>query len=225
MLILRTLNPRFRRCFAFVVFTTIFLLVGSETGAPRTQTPADSKSIVYFPSETGGTGSFFSANLRAHDEPSLLDGARDPAVHAYRINWMAGQSGRSLFVRLLLNREGRGAITIVENPMSPKSSRTLQHTPTSMDVGKFLELVQKSGFWAMPSQEISTSAKAYKMDAGLWLFEGVRNGHYHFVYRSGPTLTPFTDMVHFLTKDLAGLDESAIPHPFPVSHDPVVRPK
>jgi hypothetical protein len=202
------------------------ILAGHANGAPQEQTSTDTKLLLYFPSEADGTGSFFAVNLRAYGEPSLLDAARSPDAHSYRLNWQSGSRNKSLFVRLSLDREGKGEIIIIENPMSPKSSRTLHRTAQGIDVAKFLEMVQKSDFWAMPPTEnVSNDTHEYKMDAGMWLFEGVRESRYHFVYRLGPTASPFTEMVHFLTKDLAGVDERASPHPFGVSHGSAARPK
>jgi hypothetical protein len=45
----------------------------------------------------------------------------------------------------------------------------------------------------------------------MWLFEGVRDGSYHVVYRHSPDPGPFTQMVGFLAKNLAKVDDSWIP--------------
>ncbi|HUJ31362.1 MAG TPA: hypothetical protein VLY23_08790 [Candidatus Acidoferrum sp.] len=52
------------------------------------------------------------------------------------------------------------------------------------------------------------------MDGEIWLFEGIREGKYHVVYRHLPEPSSFTEMVHLLAKDLAKLDDSWVPKAF-----------
>jgi hypothetical protein len=44
---------------------------------------------------------------------------------------------------------------------------------------------------------------------------GVPKGAYHVVFRRGLAQGPFRGMVHFLTRDLATIEESAVPDPSP----------
>jgi hypothetical protein len=150
----------------------VFPFIGLAS-APNTQTPTESKLAVYFPPEAGGTGSFFAANLDLQGEPSLLDAARDPALQSYRINWMSEAEGRSLFVRVSLTQNGKGEITVIENPMSPKITRTTRRTASSPDVAKFLEMIHAADFWAMPSQQ----------PAGPGITQPIRHGYRYVAFR------------------------------------------
>jgi hypothetical protein len=74
-------------------------------------------------------------------------------------------------------------------------------------------MVEDAKFWAMPAMEQENPdphRKPYKLDASPWVFEGVRNRSYHVVIRHGLEPNPFTEMVHFLAKDLARLDKPTI---------------
>lgn len=55
------------------------------------------------------------------------------------------------------------------------------------------------------------ATKSYELDASTCVLEGVSNGSYHIVFRRGPEAGPFADMVRFLAKDIANLDEAAFP--------------
>jgi hypothetical protein len=85
-------------------------------------------------------------------------------------------------------------------------------------VHRFLQRVEKSDFWSMPTLETEDPdphRRVYKIDAGQWVFEGARKGEYHVAFREGPQSSPFTEMVSFLAKQIAKLDESVIPHALP----------
>ena len=128
---------------------------------------------------------------------------------------MGGQHWRLLALRLSVNPDGSTGITCIEESGAPSNAHRAQLTDSDANVKKFLQLVEKADFWSMPSVEpeiVASGRRDYKLDAGPWVFEGVRNGSYYFVVRRGPKTSPFTEMVHFLAKDLAKLDESTIPH-------------
>ena len=93
-----------------------------------------------------------------------------------------------------------------------------QRTATREEVDQFFRTIEKAGFWSMPTAEPENpnpDRRAIKLDAGNWVFEGVRGGAYHVVFREGPEPSPFTEMVRFLAKDLAKVDESAVPRALP----------
>jgi hypothetical protein len=57
--------------------------------------------------------------------------------------------------------------------------------------------------------------RTISLDTVDWVFEGARAGTYHVVFRESPKASPFTDMVKFLARDLAKLDEATVPQPRP----------
>jgi len=158
--------------------------------------------------------------LSSFGEPSLLAAAQDPKVLSYRLDWLAGQTGVLLAVRLSVNPDGNADVTSVASYGKPRALHRAQHSVSGAEVEKFLQLVEIAHFWSMPPREQGNPdvrGNVYKLDASTWIFEGVRNGSYHVVFRRGPEQSPFTDMVRFMAKDIAGLDESITPDPHPAS--------
>jgi hypothetical protein len=162
-----------------------------------------------------GFGDFFSSYLSHFGEPSLFTAAQDPSAHSYRLDWLSSQHGYVLVVRILLNPDGGAEVIAIEESGKPDALQRTQNRLSGADVKKFLQLVEKADFWTMPAENPDPRRKAYKFDASPWVFEGVRNGSYHVVRRLSPNSSPFTEMVRFLAKDLAKLDDSAIPHAYP----------
>jgi hypothetical protein len=195
----------------------VFLFSGSnpQQGVPQSSASSATKAALYFPSgAVDGFANLFSDYLSRIDEPSLLAAAQDPSAISYRFESLAGQSGQMLAVRLSLNPDGSARIFTREESGTPRVLHRTEKSVPAAGVNKFLQLVEKASFWSMPAIEPENSdarRKAYKMDASTWVFDGVRTGGYHVVFRQGPEPSPFTEMVHFLEKDLAKLDESVIP--------------
>jgi hypothetical protein len=196
---------------------TAFLFSGlnSRQGVPQSSASSATTPALYFPSgAVDGFAHFFSDYLSRIGEPSLLAAARDPSVISYRFESLGGQTGRMLAVRLSLNPDSSARISAAEESGTPRVLHRTKNSASAADVNKFLQLVEKAGFWSMSASEPENPdarRRVYKMDVSTWTFEGVHNGRYHVVFRSGPEQSPFTDMVHFLARDLAKLDESVIP--------------
>lgn len=205
-----------------IVLCATFLLFASQCpgqGVPQNPPASANKANIYFPQDAiNGFSDFYSSYLNYFGEPSLLAAAQDPRAHSYRLDWTAAQHWHVLMLRLSLNPDGSAKLTCLEQskeePGKPAEVRRSELSPSNADVQRFLQLVGEAGFWSMPAleQDNSTpSLKAYKTDASPWVFEGVRDGHYHVVLRFSPESSPFTDMVRFLAKEIAKLDEPAIP--------------
>jgi hypothetical protein len=190
---------------------------GPQQGPPHDSTAT--AGTTYFPAGAlGGFTNFFSEYLSRLDEPSLLNGIEESGAVSYRLDFWSGQHARFIVVRLLLKRDGKIQITTIEQSRSPVVDRRAQYSASDIECQKFLNLVETARFWSMSTVEQRQSKdgpRPYRIDASNWVFEGVRNGKYHVVIREGPELSPFTEMVRFLAKDLGKLDESSIPHASP----------
>jgi hypothetical protein len=121
-------------------------------------------------------------------------------------------------IRFSLNSDGTATVVKFLLPRAINPSATVKPNKVDVnvsaeDAAKFRALVDSSGFSAMPTVEPPnpTPPKYYVFDGAFWVFEGLRGGTYHVVYRVNPNAGPFTEMVHFLAKDLAGLNEREIP--------------
>ena len=196
--------------------TTVFLsaAANSQQVVPQTPSSAATEVAVYFPpgEVDSSTESLFSSYLARFGEPSLLAAAQNPKVLSYRLTYLSSQHGSLLAIRLSLNSDGGGAITSTVQPPMPAVLQRTQLNVSDADGKKFLQMVENSKFWSMPTQENpDPHRRMYKMDASWWVFEGVRNGSYHVVFRRGPETSAFAEMVSFLANDLTEFGESAIP--------------
>jgi hypothetical protein len=202
---------------------TAFLFSGMNSQQAAPQSPASSAAATphYFPpGAVNGFAEFFASYLTRVGEPSLLIAAQEPEAILYRFESMAGQTGRTLAVRLSLNPDGSARIFTAEEFGTPRSLHRTENNVAPTDVNRLLQLVDRGRFWSMATIEPENRdlpRRAYKTDASTWVFEGVRNAGYHVVLRRGPEPGRFTEMVRFLLRDLAKLDESAIPRTFPAS--------
>lgn len=173
----------------------------------------------YFPKGTlDRFAPFYAAYLSSIGEPSLFAAARNTGAVSYRLICMDCGRPNLLVVRLNLNPDGSASVAIRSATLylsgQPSATSKSQHEVTGAEVSHFSRLVEKASFWTMPTDEpenSNTHITLEKNDAGHWVFEGVRAGAYHVVFREGPEISPFTNMVRFLAKDLAQLDETAIP--------------
>ena len=196
-----------------------FLLAAPAHPLPQdrnTQSPNDAS--FYFPKDTLNQNvvSFFSGDLSFLGEPSLLaDSRRDATTVSYRLTCKFCQEPNLLVIRILLNADGDATITTTTAALHSSGPPTVgdktQRTVTADQLAQLSRSIEKANFWSMPSTD-PEDAKFYKLHASQWLFEGVRGGAYHVVFREGPKPSAFTEMVRLLAKDLAKLDDSHTPY-------------
>lgn len=187
---------------------------GQGTGSSRV--PSENEAESYFPKDFSEDMTVF---LHYYGEPSLMATAKDSSVVAYRFESIAGQSGRSVAVRLVVNEDGTGKIFVADwfivRDSSGDGARVLRKSEMNVaaaDVGRFLHAIDRANFWKMPVTE-PPDPKRYTTDADTYVFEGVRAGEYHVAMRRGPEGGTFEEMIALLVRDLAGLKGTAIPPP------------
>jgi hypothetical protein len=187
---------------------------------PQNEAAPPKTSHSYFPKDTRDRfADFYSTYLASIGEPSLLAASQDPTTVAYRLVCMYCQRPDILVIRLSLKPEWNAAITTTTAASDIHGKVTVkdrkERTTSARELDGFFTLVEKAAFWSMPSSQQDNSGLP-KYDAALsqWVFEGARNGTYHVVFREGPEPSPFTDMVCFLARDLAKLDEPTVPRPY-----------
>jgi hypothetical protein len=141
-------------------------------------------------------------------EPSLLEAAKDPNSLLFRVSYISFPSTRQVAVRLTVNAVGSGQIVSAVKSHNAKEVERTKGNISAVDVRKFLELIEKSGFWTMSSVEQKTDKVGhgtYTFDGTLWLLEGVGNGSFHYVYRRNPATSPFTEVGRYLVEILPNL--------------------
>lgn len=160
----------------------------------------------YFPPGTAdGYANFFAAYLDYWGEPSFLAAAKDPNLVSYRADFMSGQKGYLFAVRLTMNPDGSAQLTTIESGKG--AIQKSQSNVSTEDAQHFLRLVDGSRYWTLPSAE-ELKPNEYVLDASVWVFEGVRQGSNHIVYRRPLGPGRFADMLGFLVKNIAHIPDS-----------------
>lgn len=175
----------------------------------------------YFPPDTKDPlADFYSRYLNFIAEPSLLTAAQGARAVSYRLICLYCNKINLLVIRLTMSSDGTGSITTTISTIGssgvPIVSNRSQRIATQAETEQFSRSLEKSEFWSMPTNDLSRPT-AYNMDAAAshWVFEGVRSGAYHVVFREGPEQSPFTEMVIFFAKNLSKLEDSLAPRVFP----------
>jgi hypothetical protein len=188
--------------------------LGSPRSPAKGSTQSTSDAPVYLP--PGQTdASLFSVILASLSEPSLLEAAKDSSVHSYRVSYFSPVPTHEMAVRLVVSADGSGQIASVVSSGEASGVKRTKNSVSSADVDKFLQLVEKAGFWSMSSnedteQKDAAGRKLYVLDGSFWMVEGVRNGSFHYVYRRNPKPSPITEIGCYLAKGLAKIDDSVI---------------
>jgi hypothetical protein len=145
-----------------------------------------------------GRARWYSCQLRALDEPSLLAEAKNPSTQSYRFLWLR-TFHHPVAVRLDIMLDGTSKLTvkIASGAGGYEPGKLIKNTSRSVtreETDKFLEEVKEVGFWELPSYE-----KTSGCDGAQWIIEGAKDGKYHVVDR----WTPSTGPVHSLGIGLA----------------------
>ena len=147
---------------------------------------------------------WYSEQLKALDEPSLLAEAKNTSTQSYRFLWLRSFHN-PIAVRLDVMADGTGRITVkVANGAGGyKPGKLIKNTSRSMaqeKTDKFLEQIKEAGFWKIPSYE-----KTFGFDGAQWIIEGVKDGKYHVVDRWTPSKGPIRELGMTLAFTLAQL--------------------
>ncbi|HUJ29892.1 MAG TPA: hypothetical protein VLY23_01330 [Candidatus Acidoferrum sp.] len=220
------MRPSAHRRFSVLVGAAAVCLLTAFINHPQNQesttkkrTLPDATTWKYFPQASAHDAMPYIAEfLNSSGEASLLAAAQNPAAVSYRFDAWLLPSGSFRAIRFLLNSDGSATIVkfLVPGPIEPLAAprpNKVELKVSAEDAEKFLAFVDTSGFWSMPTVQPPnpTPPKYYVLDGAFWVFEGVRGGSYHVVYRWNPNAGPLTELVQSLGKDLAGLNESEIP--------------
>ena len=151
-----------------------------------------------------GRARWYSAQLKALDEPSLLETSKDPALQSYRFVWLR-TFHHPVAVRLEVMGDGTGRLTvkIASGAGGYEPGKLIENTSrpvTREQTERFLNRVNSHGFWGLPSFEDHSG-----FDGSRWIIEGVKEGKYHVADRWTPGKGPVHDLGVTLAFTLAGL--------------------
>jgi hypothetical protein len=201
----KRLRPFFILTFCMTVLT--FPDSGSQRNLAQGSTPSASDGPVYLPSGQSDAA-LMPIILYSLGEPSLLEAAKDANFLSFRVSYISFPATTQVAVRLLVNADGSGQILSAVKSDQAKEVERTKGNVSATDVKKFLQLIEKSGFWSMSSIEQKTDEvgrRTYTFDGTLWLLEGVGNGSFHYVYRRNPAPSPFKEVGRYLLESLPKL--------------------
>ncbi len=166
----------------------------------------------YFPRGSLGayTDSFkaewYSTQLRALNEPSLLQLSQDKTRESYRFVWLRSFH-HPVAVRVDVRPDGIGELTLKVGSGAGgyKPGETVQNLSrplTLEESSMFLARLQKLDFWSLPSYK---NEERDGDDGAQWIIEGAKDGKYHVVDRWSPREGPVRELGITLALGLADL--------------------
>jgi len=186
-----------------LVCLAAFALLALPALAQSTYFPANA-----FDSNTDGDrfmAQWFSGQLTALQEPSLLAMSKDKSIQSYRFLWLR-TFHHPVAVRVDIRSDGTATLTTKiadgaggyePGKLTINTSRLLSKQET---VG-LLAAIKDSGFWPLPGLIPPNGG----MDGAEWSIEGVNNGTYHIVTRWSPANGPIYTLGRYFLFNLAQL--------------------
>lgn len=168
----------------------------------------------YFPERTFGDDSqsdrfvsaWYSRQLRALHEPSLLESSKLPSAVSYRFLWLR-TFHHPVAVRVDVQSDGRAILTTkITSGAGGYSAGDLITNETKTlgneEADRIIAKIDASGFWKMPAY----SREQAGADGSEWVMEAVVNGKYHLVSEWTPTKGAIHDLGTFFLFDLAKIE-------------------
>ena len=148
---------------------------------------------------------WYSAALKALDEPSLWELSKSQKGESYRFLWLR-TFHHPVSVRIDIRTDGSSQLTmrITSGAGGYGPGHLVKNTSTGLtkvQTNSFLSEVKTNGFWQIESPHGEPGG----CDGAEWIIEGVRDGTYRIVSRWSPTGGPVRGLGLFMLKDLAGL--------------------
>lgn len=193
------MNPRLRISVCCAAFAMLALSAAAQSGyfpANAFDRQRDSDQFV---------ARWFSTQLAALREPSLLALSKNKPAESYRFLWLR-TFHHPVAVRVDVHADGTAMLTVKETSGAGGYSPGRLVTSKSRALSKpetesFLQAIKAAGFWTLPGP-IPPNAG---MDGAEWSVEGVKDGNYHVVTRWSPTSGPVYTLGRFFLFDLARL--------------------
>jgi hypothetical protein len=154
---------------------------------------------------------WYGKHLRALGESSLIDRSVPDTVEIYRFTWLR-TFHHPVMVRLEHN--GYGALLTARETNGAggyepgKVFRTGEFHIESQEWCRFIELLNASKFWSLPSQSDDLGN-----DGSEWILEGIRGHRYHSVERWTPQDGAYYDACSYLLQ-LSGRDTKSLGNDF-----------
>ena len=155
--------------------------------------------IKYFPPDF--PAAWYEKDLEALKEPSLWQLSKAEKTQSYRFLWLRSFHN-PIAVRISVNTDGTSLLTWkMTSGATGRAGKLIQDTAFTLDSAQtslFLEKVERSNFWKLPSV-----LEDRGLDGAQWIIEGMRDGKYHIVDRWSPKDGEIRALGIFMSEDLA----------------------
>lgn len=148
---------------------------------------------------------WYSAALKALNEPSLWERSKSQKEESYRFLWLRSFH-HPVAVRVDIKPDGSSEVTVkitsgaggsAPGDLTKNASTVL----TKVQTDRFLSEVKKVGLWQIERRLRDQSGT----DGAEWIIEGVRDQAYCVVTRWSPKNGPVRELGVFMLEQLAGL--------------------
>jgi len=149
---------------------------------------------------------WYTSQLAALQEPSLLKQSKNPSAQSYRFLWLR-TFHHPIAVRLEVKADGTGILTTKiasgAGGYAPGHLVTNTSKPlTRQQTESFLYKIDTDKFWELPPVLLK---EQQGNDGSQWIIEGVKDGKYHLATQWTPSQGPIHDLGIALAFGLAGL--------------------
>jgi hypothetical protein len=168
----------------------------------------------YFPAKTFGddpqldqfVSGWYSGQLTALKEPSLLELSKVLPTESYRFLWLR-TFHHPVAIRVDVQADGSATLTtkIASGAGGYKPGNLVVNTTRALtkdETQKLIARINDSGFWQLPSYERNSGGT----DGSEWIIEAAVHGQYHLVSEWTPRNGPIRDLGTMFLFDLAKID-------------------
>jgi hypothetical protein len=146
---------------------------------------------------------WYSSDLKALEEPSLLELAKSPGSISYRFLWLR-TFHNPVAIRLDVMSDGTSILTtkVTNGAGGYSPGKLIVNSTRKLSLEQlrgFLKSVEKTRFWIMPTLDEERNG----CDGSEWIIEGVKDGQYHVVTRWSPDSGAVRELGLILLSDLA----------------------
>jgi hypothetical protein len=149
---------------------------------------------------------WYSHQLSAFDEPSLLTQSKDPSTQSYRFLWLRSFH-HPIAVRIEVKPDGTAMLTtkVASGAGGYPPGHLVTNTSkplTKQQTESFLHKIDADKFWELPPVLLK---ERQGDDGSQWIIEGVKGGKYPLATQWSPEQGPIHDLGAALAFELAGL--------------------
>jgi len=147
---------------------------------------------------------WYSAQLKALDEPSLWALSKSQKGQSYRFLWLR-TFHHPIAIRIDIKADGSAQLTtkMTSGAGGFKPGRLMKNITSGLtkeQTDRFLNKIKQHGFW-----ELAAHREPAGLDGAEWIIEGVKDGNYRIVNRWSPKGGPVRVLGLFMLNGLAKL--------------------